>query len=107
MGYGGADRRIHRVFVTRNTEYHLRRDVCVAVRDRRTGRWYNGHEALRRRVSGAIRFFETGGVGAVPSLPDVGQSLYFEGAQLVTSPVVKIERPPRYVLNHYIPVSAA
>ena len=30
MSYEGPERRIHRVFVTRNTEYHVRQDRCVA-----------------------------------------------------------------------------
>ena len=43
MGYQGPDRRIHRVFVTRNTEYHVRAGVCVAVRDLRGGLMDGGH----------------------------------------------------------------
>ena len=35
--YRGTERRRHRVYMTRNTEYHFRDGVCVAVRDRRTG----------------------------------------------------------------------
>ncbi|MFO0673294.1 MAG: hypothetical protein U0235_27385 [Polyangiaceae bacterium] len=34
----GPDRRRHRVYVTKNTEYHFRDGFCVAVRgDRRPG----------------------------------------------------------------------
>ncbi len=33
MGCVGSERRIHRVFVTKNTEYHVRWQTCVAVRD--------------------------------------------------------------------------
>ena len=39
MSYEGSDRRVHQVFVTRNTEYHVRAELCVAVRDRGLGRW--------------------------------------------------------------------
>jgi len=35
MGYLGKEGRIHGVFVTRNREYHVRRKVCVGVRERR------------------------------------------------------------------------
>lgn len=34
MGHTGPERRIRKVYVTRNTEYHLRRDLCIAVRRR-------------------------------------------------------------------------
>ena len=46
MGYLGKERRIHRIFVTRNSEYHVRRNVCVGVRDRRSGEWLAGHMAF-------------------------------------------------------------
>ena len=55
--YRGPERRRHRIFVTRNTEYHFRDDVCVAVRDRRTGSFLQGHLALCRPLHGGIRFF--------------------------------------------------
>ena len=45
-GYRGPERRRHRVFVTRNTEYHFRDGFCIAVRDRRTGQLA---ETLARR----------------------------------------------------------
>jgi hypothetical protein len=65
MGYLGKERRIHRIFVTRNSEYHVRRNVCVGVRDRRSGEWLSG------------------------------------GRDLITSPVLNVERPPREVVHHY------
>ncbi len=40
--YAGPDRRRHRVYVTKNTEYHFRDGFCVAVRDRRTGDFLQG-----------------------------------------------------------------
>jgi hypothetical protein len=96
MSYQGPDRRIHRVFVTRNTEYHVRRDRCVAVRDRETGEWLTCHFALSLHVAGAIKFFEGGALSASPGLPAIGESMYFEamGRDLVTSAVVSVERPP-------------
>lgn len=103
MGYGGPERRIHRVFVTKNTEYHVRRQTCVAVRDRDSGTFLPVHFALNRPVSGSIRFFETGGLAAAPALPRVGESMYFEhaGRDLVTSAVVSVERPNRDIVAHY------
>jgi hypothetical protein len=46
MSYQGSDRRRHRLIVTRNTEYHLKDDLCVAVRDRNTKKWQVGHIAV-------------------------------------------------------------
>ncbi|MEB2311074.1 MAG: hypothetical protein OZ921_01955 [Sorangiineae bacterium] len=101
--YGGPERRRHRVCITRNTEYHFRDGVCVAVRDRATGRWLGSHLALERKVSSGVRFLENG--AAVPSLegPTVGEALYFgEGGQeLVTSLLTSVERPERSVVARY------
>ncbi len=101
--YGGADRRRHRMYVTRNTEYHLRDGICVAVRDRNTGRWLASHLALNRRVSGGVRFFPNG--TAVPSGdgPKVGEALYFGegGRELLTSVLCAVERPAKTVVHAY------
>jgi hypothetical protein len=101
--YGGPERRRHRVYVTRNTEYHFRDGLCVAVRDRRTGEFLHGHLALERKVAGGLRFFESGGIAPNPGEPRAGESLYFasEGRDLVTSPVESIERPSREVVHAY------
>lgn len=102
MGYAGIDRRIHKVFVTRNTEYHVRRNLCVAVRDRRTGQWLHGHMALKSKVTGGLRFTPQG-VSASDGLPKVGESLFFvaSGRDLVTSPVEAIDRPQREIVHCY------
>ena len=36
-----------KLFVTRNTEYHVRKDVCVAVKDRRSGEHWAGRLYMR------------------------------------------------------------
>ncbi|MCB9667736.1 MAG: hypothetical protein H6715_06440 [Myxococcales bacterium] len=98
--YSGPERRINRVYVTRNTEYHIRRDVCVAVRDRETGRWLTSHMALHRQVCGGLKFSEH---GVVPNsgMPQIGESLYFQssGHDLITSVVTSVERPSREVVD--------
>lgn len=101
--YKGPERRRHRVYVTRNTEYHFRDGYCVAVRDRRTGDFLHGHLALERRIDGGLRFFETGGIAPNPGEPRPGESLYFatHGPDLVTSPLVGVERPSREVCRAY------
>lgn len=103
MAYAGNDRRIHRVFVTRNTEYHVRRDQCVGVRDRRTGQWLKAHLALRSRVSGALRFNREGGIMPNAGHPRVGDSLFFQaaGRDLVTSAIIFVDRPEREIVSGY------
>src|SRR5712671_713724 len=95
MDYSGPERRIHKVFVTRNTEYHVRNDTCVGVRDRHSGSWKSTHFAVNLPVAGAIRFYEGGALSATAGLPQVGESMYFEttARDLVTSAVVSVERP--------------
>ena len=101
--YGGAERRRHRVFVTRNTEYHFRDGICVAVRDRRTGGFLHGHLALSRPLHGGIRFFPNGAIAPNPGEPQPGESLYFanEERDLVTSPLERIERPSKELTRAY------
>jgi hypothetical protein len=91
------------VYVTRNTEYHFRDGYCVAVRDRRTGDFLHGHLALRRRVHGGLRFFLNGAIVPNPGEPREGEALYFasEGRDLVTSPVEKITRPAKDLIEAY------
>lgn len=103
MGFHGKERRIHKVFVTRNTEYHVRRDLCVAVKDRRSGEWLRAHLALKNRVHGGIRFSRSGGIMPNPGHPKVGESLFFHaaGRDLVTSPVLNVERPVRDTVRRY------
>ena len=101
--YSGQERRQHRVYVTRNTEYHLRGETCVAVRDRKTGRFLASHLAMQRTLSGGVRYFANG--SAVPSFepPQIGEALYFGegGRELVTSLCSSIERPERRLVESY------
>jgi hypothetical protein len=99
----GPERRRHRVYVTKNTEYHFRDTTCVAVRDRRSGEFLLGHLALTRRIQGSIRFFLNGAIVPNPGDPRPGEALYFAsgGRDLVTSPIEKIERPPKEIVALY------
>jgi hypothetical protein len=97
-----ADRRIHKVFVTRNTEYHLRRDRCVAVVDRRTGDFVSDHAALHQRAVAAVERMANGSYRIQMTLPAPGESLLFEGSgSILTGPVVSVERPPRPTVDTY------
>jgi hypothetical protein len=100
----GHERRRHRVYVTRNTEYHFRDGFCVAVRDRRTGEFRQSHLALRRRIQGGIKFYMNGGIQPNIGEPRTGEALYFEsgGHDLVTSPLLAVERPSREVVQGYL-----
>jgi len=101
--YSGHERRRHRVFLTRNTEYHFRDGMCIAVRDRRTGEWLPGHLALRRTLFGSIKFFLNGSILPSPGEPRLGEALFFAsgGRDLITSPLEGIERPPRELVDDY------
>ena len=101
--YEGRERRQHRVYVTRNTEYHFRGETCVAVRDRKSGRFLQSHLAVQRTLSGGVKYQANG--TAIPSCapPRVGEALYFgaDGRELVTSLCSSIERPERRLVASY------
>ena len=102
-GYEGRERRQHRMYVTRNTEYHFRGETCVAVRDRKTGRFLQSHLAVQRTLSGGVKYQANG--TAIPSWapPQVGEALYFgdDGRELATSLCASIERPERNLVAAY------
>jgi len=97
----GIERRRHRLFVTRHTEYHLRLDECVGVRDRKSGRWYRDHAALRLH---AVTIPENG-----KDSTWIGERLKFFGnhTDVVTSPVEEVGRPEKASLEHYISLAAS
>lgn len=105
VSYPGPERRRHRMYVTRNTEYHFRDGVCVAVRDRKSGRWLASHLAVRRRLSGGVRIFANGSAIPTCSDPTVGEAMYFadEGRELITSVLCGIERPTKDIVGAYPP----
>jgi hypothetical protein len=98
--YSGPERRIHKLYVTRNTEYHVRKGVCVAVRPRRSEAWFTHHHAIRKHLDGVVQF---GSLVPIPGPPALGQRLYFaEGEEdVLTSSVVAILRPPKKVVAQY------
>src|SRR6478736_10478433 len=103
VSYAGPERRRHRMFVTRNTEYHVRDGVCVAVRDLRSDTWLDAHLALHRRVTGGVRILANG--TAIPSCeaPRIGEALYFgeDGRELITSQLCEVERPSKAIVRTY------
>jgi hypothetical protein len=106
--HAGPERRRRRVYVTRNTEYHVEDGTCVAVRNRRTQEFVHGHLALERRVEGALKFFSNGSIAPNAGEPQPGESLYFanegqltEGRDLVTSPLESVARPDQETIGAY------
>jgi hypothetical protein len=91
-----ADRRRHRIFFTRHTEYHLRGDECVGVRDRGSGTWLTDHAALRLR---ALRL-----PSMLRSEDWIGLRIQFWGSRtdVLTSPVVAVGRPEIVEVGAYV-----
>jgi len=90
----GRERRRQKLVVTRNSEYFLRDDVCVAVRSRATGDWTSEHPALNKRVEGGIRFTGGGSINLHAGVPEIGDYMMFGGSNLLTGRVEEIGRPP-------------
>ncbi|MCU0689799.1 MAG: hypothetical protein MUF54_00220 [Polyangiaceae bacterium] len=100
--YSGPERRIHKVYVTRNTEYHVRKDVCVAVKPRQSKEWVAGQGALRMHLEGHVK---QGTLLPIPGPPALGYRMYFASGDndVLTSPVIAIIRPPKDVVSEYPP----
>jgi hypothetical protein len=82
------------VYLTRNSEYHLRRHVCVRVRDRRSGLWLDDHPALTHPLAASVC---TAGERSLVRAPLLGEALEFDvnGEPLRTTPILAIERRRR------------
>ena len=96
-----SERRRNKLFVTQNTEYHLRDRRCVAVRDLWTGEWRTDHPAVGTRLFGAVR----PGPGGLEPLtePMVDSLLWFESGEndILTSRLTAITRPPKSAVARY------
>jgi hypothetical protein len=102
--YAGPERRRHRVYVTRNSEYHFRDGVCVAVRDRQSGAFTSTHLGIGRPLGGTVRFLRNG--VAIPTdgcEPMPGEALFFAHGEreIVTSALCAIERPAKDLVSAY------
>lgn len=98
--YIGTERRVHHVFVTRNTEYHVRHGVCVGVKARNSTDWLSEHGALQMRVEGHVK---VGTLLPVPGGPKLGCRIYFadHDNDILTSPVIAVIRPAKGVVDQY------
>jgi hypothetical protein len=96
------------VFVTVNSEYHCHDRVCVAVVNRHTGQLEREHPAVGLRLCGSLRL-DRDHIAATspPETPHEGEQLCFNSGhrddphEIVTSAIVRIERPPKEVVAHY------
>jgi hypothetical protein len=81
----------YRVFLTRQSEYHVRGHVCFGVRDRRSGQWLEAHWALRKHLAQA--FPDARGHMCSFTPPAIGEPLWFAvgGGVHHTSPVLAVE----------------
>jgi hypothetical protein len=98
--YKGEERRHHKVYITKNTEYHVRSGLVVAVRPRGSKLWLRRHKALAMKLEGHL---DVGTLIPHPGPPRPGQRLFLavEDNDVVTSPVVAIVRPPRTTVADY------
>ena len=92
------ERRRHRLFLTKNREYHFRDDECVGVRDRETMKWIRRHLALRAHLTGYVdhehKFWKS---------PVKGGRLHLisEKGSVLTSPLIGILRPCKETIWSY------
>jgi len=97
------ERRHNKVLVTKNTEYHMRDFLCVAVRDRQTRTWKLDHQAVGNKlVSGITVMGDVCGIHV--GQQEVGDKLYFEN-DLLTTPVETVARPGKDAVASY-PIAA-
>jgi hypothetical protein len=104
--FARPERRRHRLFITRNTEYHVRDGYVVAVRPRGSTEWLLSHSALGMSIQGGVR-----GESPVPQPgdPGPGERLYLtspNGKSLITSTIVSVERPPKVDVANYPSLAA-
>lgn len=103
-GYGGVERRRHKVYVTHNTEYHTRDGICIAVRDRRTGQWDPRHRALDHKMSGSLHTPRAPTDPPFRSVPEPGDQVVFDNGKkhhVITSELERVTRPPRDLVARY------
>jgi hypothetical protein len=107
--FSGTERRHNKVYVTRNTEYHLQNGQVIAVRERQRRRWIPDHKAIGLLIQGHLRG-ET--MVPRPGQPGVGDRMYLADGELsgpidlVTSTVLAIERPALEDIAQYHAIAA-
>lgn len=100
MSYKGPERRKYRVFITENTEYHMREQTCVAVRDNKSRQWLNEHQAVGSKVIGGVLVASSGSWKVNFGAADIGERICF-ASDLLTTPVRDISRPGVNTVENY------
>jgi hypothetical protein len=106
MSFQGPERRRHKLYVTKNTEYHVRDGIVVAVRERGQEDWDVKHSAVGLAICGRI---ESGTYAPIEGDPTPGDRLYLAAGDddVVTSTVIAVERPAREAVASYPAIVAA
>ncbi len=93
MSYLGKERRVVQILATRNVEYHMRGNVCVAVRDLESGLMITTHGAIGSKIQGRMSQDKHGCWRLDDDvLPSVGGRLLF-ASRVLTAPLRSITRP--------------
>lgn len=83
------------IAATRNTEYHLRDRVCIAVRDRRTGRWHSDHPAVGNLVTCMFASVRGGWRPHAFSTRRIGSVMHFgQAPEPVTTGAIRVVFEP-------------
>lgn len=87
IGQAAANDWSDAVFHTANTVYYVKRAVCVAARDRASGRWLGGSHLIGAKFKG---FIEITSGPVVRSRPDCNSRLWFvQGRRDVITTVIR------------------
>lgn len=73
-----------RILITINSEYHMRRSICIGVRDRGSQSWHRDHMATGAELLGSMQVTVHGSWKMNVGIPEPGQRLYFDN-DLLTS----------------------
>lgn len=84
-----------RKYITRNSEYYVRGNVCLEVRERDSSNARHQHGATKQRIVACVRWKREGGHDVlIGTTPEIGDSLLLGDApphQVLTSAVRRIE----------------
>lgn len=95
------------MFVTKNTEYHMKDNICVGIRKLKNGLWIKNGKAIKARLIGSIRSVDDI-IMAKGTEPAVGEPLLFindDGEDIVTTTLSEIKRPPKEAVNNYVHIN--
>jgi hypothetical protein len=100
------EKRRHKMYVTRNTEYHVKDDVCVGIRNVRNGDWILQSKVLGAKLIAALSALpQTAKRVSEFIRPKEGDNLVFlsmTGEDIVTTKIREVSRPPKHVIQYYL-----